>query len=98
MAQNIYDNPEFFAGYAQLPRSMHGLDGAPEWAALRSLLPPDHTVVGWYADPQTAFAQATACAEPADRILVFGSFFTVGGVLAQGVPRMQGRHATHPSP
>ncbi|MDH0293254.1 class I SAM-dependent methyltransferase [Pseudomonas sp. GD04087] len=40
MAQNIYDNPEFFAGYAQLPRSMHGLDGAPEWAALRSLLPP----------------------------------------------------------
>ncbi len=40
MAQNIYDNPEFFAGYAQLPRSQHGLDGAPEWASLRSLLPP----------------------------------------------------------
>uniref|UniRef100_E6PW96 FolC bifunctional protein n=1 Tax=mine drainage metagenome TaxID=410659 RepID=E6PW96_9ZZZZ len=67
-------------------------------AVLRPLLPADHAVMGLYADPQTAFAQATACAEPADRILVFGSFFTVGGVLAQGVPRMQGRHATHPSP
>lgn len=40
MAQNIYDNPEFFAGYAQLPRSRQGLEGAPEWATLRSLLPP----------------------------------------------------------
>ena len=67
-------------------------------AVLRPLLPPDHSVSGLYADPQTAFARATSCAEPADRILVFGSFFTVGGVLAQGVPRMQGRHAMHPSP
>lgn len=40
MAQNIYDNPAFFAGYSQLRRSVHGLDGAPEWAAIRALLPP----------------------------------------------------------
>lgn len=39
MAQNIYDQPEFFAGYSQLPRAVHGLDGAPEWPAIRSLLP-----------------------------------------------------------
>ncbi|HDR2161342.1 TPA: class I SAM-dependent methyltransferase [Enterobacter cancerogenus] len=39
MAQNIYDNPAFFEGYAQLPRSVQGLDGAPEWAALKSMLP-----------------------------------------------------------
>jgi hypothetical protein len=39
MTQNIYDNPGFFAGYSQLPRSRHGLDGAPEWPALRGLLP-----------------------------------------------------------
>lgn len=39
MSQNIYDNEEFFAGYAKLPRSLHGLDGAPEWPALRALLP-----------------------------------------------------------
>lgn len=39
MAQNIYDNPEFFAGYSQLPRQVKGLDGAPEWPAIRAMLP-----------------------------------------------------------
>ena len=39
MAQNIYDNPAFFEGYARLPRSVQGLDGAPEWPALKSMLP-----------------------------------------------------------
>jgi SAM-dependent methyltransferase len=39
VTQNVYDNPEFFAGYSALPRSIHGLDGAPEWPALRAMLP-----------------------------------------------------------
>lgn len=39
MTQNIYDNEDFFAGYSRLPRSVQGLDGAPEWPALRALLP-----------------------------------------------------------
>ncbi len=39
MSQNIYDNPDFFAGYAQLRRSKQGLDGAPEWPALQRMLP-----------------------------------------------------------
>src|SRR5690606_36491598 len=39
MAQNIYDDPEFFAGYIQLPRQDLGLEGAPEWPAIRALLP-----------------------------------------------------------
>ena len=39
MTQNIYDNDEFFAGYARLSRSVEGLDGAAEWPALRALLP-----------------------------------------------------------
>lgn len=39
MAQNIYDNPEFFSGYSQLPRQVHGLDGAPEWPAIQAMLP-----------------------------------------------------------
>ncbi|WP_421566333.1 class I SAM-dependent methyltransferase [Ochrobactrum sp. EDr1-4] len=39
MAQNIYDNPDFFAGYSQLPRQVEGLDGAPEWPAIQTLLP-----------------------------------------------------------
>lgn len=39
MTQNVYDNDEFFAGYSRLRRSVEGLDGAPEWPALRALLP-----------------------------------------------------------
>src|SRR5438128_6471992 len=39
MTQNIYDDPEFFAGYSQLLRSREGLDGMPEWAALKVMLP-----------------------------------------------------------
>jgi SAM-dependent methyltransferase len=39
MAQNIYDTPEFFAGYSQLERSVHGLEGAAEWPSIRALLP-----------------------------------------------------------
>jgi SAM-dependent methyltransferase len=39
MAQNIYDKSEFFAGYSQLNRSVHGLDGAPEWPSIRAVLP-----------------------------------------------------------
>jgi SAM-dependent methyltransferase len=39
MTQNIYDNETFFAGYSRLPRSVEGLDGAPEWPTLRALLP-----------------------------------------------------------
>lgn len=39
MPQNIYDNAEFFAGYSQLRRSVQGLAGAPEWPAIRALIP-----------------------------------------------------------
>ena len=39
MAQNIYDDPAFFAGYAQLPRSEHGLPAVFEWPAFQRLLP-----------------------------------------------------------
>jgi len=39
MTQNIYDTPEFFAGYSRLPRSVEGLAAAPEWPTLQSMLP-----------------------------------------------------------
>lgn len=39
MAQNIYDRPDFFEGYSALARSVEGLAGAPEWPALRAMLP-----------------------------------------------------------
>jgi SAM-dependent methyltransferase len=39
VAQNIYDDEEFFVAYSGLRRSIEGLDGAPEWPTLRSMLP-----------------------------------------------------------
>ncbi|CAL5870210.1 uncharacterized protein PFLUO_LOCUS4445 [Penicillium psychrofluorescens] len=36
--QNIYDNPNFFTAYSTLPRSQHGLSGAPEWPVLRDMV------------------------------------------------------------
>lgn len=39
MAQNIYDDPAFFAAYSQFRRSREGLDGVAEWPAMRAMLP-----------------------------------------------------------
>ena len=49
-------------------------------------------VAGCHASPMEALRAAVAQADPADRIVVFGSFFTVGGVLQDGVPRMSAKH------
>jgi len=49
-------------------------------------------VAGCHADPMDGLRAAVAQADPADRIVVFGSFFTVGGVLQDGVPRMSAKH------
>ena len=40
MSQPLYDRPDFFTAYSGLRRSVQGLDGAPEWPALRAMLPP----------------------------------------------------------
>lgn len=45
-----------------------------------------------HPDPLTALAAALAASDPADRIVVFGSFLTVGGVLKHGVPRLNAPH------
>ena len=42
-----------------------------------------------YASPMAALRAAAAAATPTDRIVVFGSFYTVGGVLEHGIPRLQ---------
>lgn len=39
MSQNIYDDPDFHDAYRSLPRSEHGLEGAPEWPTVAALLP-----------------------------------------------------------
>ncbi|MEO7116959.1 MAG: bifunctional tetrahydrofolate synthase/dihydrofolate synthase [Caldimonas sp.] len=46
-----------------------------------------------HADPSAALAAARSAADPADRIVVFGSFYTVGGVMEHGLPERTGRHA-----
>jgi dihydrofolate synthase/folylpolyglutamate synthase len=53
-------------------------------------LPP--VTVEACTDPVAALHKALAGADPADRILVFGSFYTVGGVLQQGLPRLGAAH------
>ena len=45
-----------------------------------------------FKTPQEALASAVSAADPADRIVVLGSFFTVGGILENGVPRLQAPH------
>jgi dihydrofolate synthase/folylpolyglutamate synthase len=45
-----------------------------------------------HPDPCAALHNAIAAADPADRILIFGSFYTVGGVLQQGLPRLGAAH------
>lgn len=39
MKQNKYDDPDFFAQYSQMPRSVGGLDAANEWPVFREMLP-----------------------------------------------------------
>jgi dihydrofolate synthase / folylpolyglutamate synthase len=53
---------------------------------------PGPVTVQCHADPCAALAAALEGADPADRIVVFGSFYTVGGVLKDGVPRLGARH------
>ena len=48
--------------------------------------------VSAHGDPRSALLAALEAADPADRIVVFGSFYTVGGVLEQGVPRLSAKH------
>jgi len=45
-----------------------------------------------HASPLEALQAAIDRAQPTDRIVVFGSFFTVGGVLEHGTPRLHARH------
>jgi dihydrofolate synthase / folylpolyglutamate synthase len=49
-------------------------------------------VASAHSDPQLALKAAVAAADPADRIVVFGSFYTVGGILKDGLPRLHAQH------
>lgn len=75
-----------------MPRAASAVELVAHHAAL-GLAGPGPVTVALHADPAEALAAALAVAAPADRIVVFGSFHTVGGVMKDGTPRMQGRHA-----
>jgi len=63
-------------------------------ANLQARLPPERQAdASCHATPSQALAAAVEAADPADRIVVFGSFFTVGGVLKDGLPRLAAPHA-----
>ena len=53
---------------------------------------PGSVGVTCHASPMDALQAALGHADPADRIIVFGSFYTVGGVLKDGVPRLTAPH------
>jgi dihydrofolate synthase/folylpolyglutamate synthase len=55
-------------------------------------LPAAATVAGRFATPSLGLRAAIEAADPADRIVVFGSFLCVGGVLKDGVPRTRTAH------
>jgi dihydrofolate synthase/folylpolyglutamate synthase len=45
-----------------------------------------------HESPAAGLRAAMAAANPADRIVVFGSFYTVGGVLKEGLPSLAAAH------
>ena len=45
-----------------------------------------------FHSPAEALQAAVKAAKPTDRIVVFGSFYTVGGILKDGVPRFSAPH------
>ncbi|MDH6593473.1 dihydrofolate synthase/folylpolyglutamate synthase [Variovorax sp. TBS-050B] len=71
------------------PRAAKAGDLLARWQAQNTRADASGSV---HAGPMEALRAAVERADPADRIVVFGSFFTVGGVLENGTPRLQARH------
>ncbi len=83
--------------FTDLPtaRAASGTDLMAQWQALNARADVRASVHG---DPVQALQAAIAAADPADRIVVFGSFYTVGGILKHGLPRLFAPHATPDRP
>ena len=71
------------------PRAAKAADMMALWQAQNTRTDVLATV---HAAPLEALQAAIDHADLADRIVVFGSFFTVGGVLVHGTPRLQAKH------
>jgi dihydrofolate synthase/folylpolyglutamate synthase len=71
------------------PRAAAGTDLQARWQAANTR--PDASARA-FGSPELALQAAVEAADPADRIVVFGSFYTVGGILKGGVPRLFAKH------
>jgi dihydrofolate synthase/folylpolyglutamate synthase len=78
--------------FTDLPaaRAASAADLTAQWQAQNTRADASASTHG---DPVQALQAAIAAADPTDRIVVFGSFYTVGGVLKDGVPRLFAPHA-----
>ncbi len=78
--------------FTDLPtnRAASGADLMAQWQGLNTR--PD-VLSSTHKGPVQALQAAIAAADPADRIVVFGSFYTVGGILKDGLPRIFAPHA-----
>jgi dihydrofolate synthase / folylpolyglutamate synthase len=78
------------------PRAATAAEIAAQIAALPlpAAAPSRVVQVQCHASPSAALRAAAGAADPVDRIVVFGSFYTVGGVLKQGLPRLTARHVS----
>ena len=75
------------------PRALTAEGMAALWDEVRAGRQDGREVpVARHAGPSQALQAALAAADPADRIVVFGSFYTVGGVLKAGLPRLGSAH------
>ncbi len=72
-----------------LPRAAKAQDLQVVWQSQNTRADAASSV---HTDPMQALQAAMGAADPADRIVVFGSFYTVGGVLKDGIPRLQAKH------
>ena len=71
------------------PRAAKAADLLAAWQAQNTRADASGSV---HASPMDALRAAIEQAGATDRIVVFGSFFTVGGVLENGTPRLQAKH------
>ena len=77
------------------PRAATGEVLKDKWAAINTR---NDVTAHAYLSPELALQAAIERADPADRIVVFGSFYTVGGILKIGVPRLLAPHLGRPLP
>jgi dihydrofolate synthase/folylpolyglutamate synthase len=75
-----------------LPRAISAAQLEDTW---RQMNTRQDVKASQYVSPQKALEAAIAAAGPTDRILVFGSFYTVGGVLQSGIPKLHAKHLSN---